>query len=518
MTMNVAIYARVSTIKQVEEGYSISTQLELCRNKAKALGALFIDEYVDDGYSGEFLERPDLQRFIENVKSGKNKYSALIVYKLDRLSRDNVGLISIVKILHKYNIKLILPEGTQYSSTAQDLFMLQVLGAVAQFDNAQRRERSLSGKIAKRKQGKLDKNYKYGYTYNEQTQNFDINENEAKYVRLIFDWYANEGLGSSTICKRLNLMNVPRNFYNKETIWSSIMIFKIITDEGYAGILSTMKYKYEKIGQNKTRKIKRDVSEWIKVPIPAIVEHELWEKANQIYRQKSFKKKMISKHSWLLQGLIYCGYCKSPMYIYSTYSGKKSSKTKDKVLYYYYKCRTNIRKTFGGNKVCENRNISIPYLEDLVWNILSDNFSNKTKLKTFVKKNNNLSSANNDVNLFEIANKKYNKALTKKEKILSWFVNGTISEEAADIQLTKINSELKKLSKQIADLKNKSTHNFNNLSVDELFDRFNSVKNPDRETKREIILAIVNKVYVKRVDDTRGMYSEPKLEINIVLN
>lgn len=56
--MNVAIYARVSTTQQAEKGYSLETQIEACKKKAMEMGATSIKEYIDDGYSGAYLERP----------------------------------------------------------------------------------------------------------------------------------------------------------------------------------------------------------------------------------------------------------------------------------------------------------------------------------------------------------------------------------------------------------------------------------------------------------------------------
>ena len=53
--MNAAIYARVSTAAQAEKGYSLETQVEACRKKAVELGATFIKNYIDDGYSGAYL-------------------------------------------------------------------------------------------------------------------------------------------------------------------------------------------------------------------------------------------------------------------------------------------------------------------------------------------------------------------------------------------------------------------------------------------------------------------------------
>ena len=68
--LRVAIYARVSTQEQAEHGYSLGTQLEACRQKAQELGAVTIREYIDDGQSGEFLDRPALTELRKGLKIG----------------------------------------------------------------------------------------------------------------------------------------------------------------------------------------------------------------------------------------------------------------------------------------------------------------------------------------------------------------------------------------------------------------------------------------------------------------
>ena len=83
--MNVAIYARVSTAAQAEKGYSLETQVEACKQKALSLGAASIKEYVDDGYSGAYLERPALDSMRDAVSA--KLHDCIIIYDIDRLSR-----------------------------------------------------------------------------------------------------------------------------------------------------------------------------------------------------------------------------------------------------------------------------------------------------------------------------------------------------------------------------------------------------------------------------------------------
>lgn len=99
--MNIAIYARVSTAAQAEKGYSLETQVEACEKKAVSLGATFIKRYIDDGYSGAYLERPALDDLRDAVAAGLHDY--VIVYDTDRLARDTMLLLLLTEEIEKRN-------------------------------------------------------------------------------------------------------------------------------------------------------------------------------------------------------------------------------------------------------------------------------------------------------------------------------------------------------------------------------------------------------------------------------
>ena len=83
--MHTAIYARVSTEEQANEGFSIHAQKDKLTKYAEVNDWIITDYYVDDGISGKNLtERPEVTRLIEDVKSGK--INNVLVYKLDRLT------------------------------------------------------------------------------------------------------------------------------------------------------------------------------------------------------------------------------------------------------------------------------------------------------------------------------------------------------------------------------------------------------------------------------------------------
>lgn len=505
---NVIVYARVSTLIQAEQGYSIDAQLEDCRKKAQELGAIHIEEYIDIGKSGKFLERPELQKMLYNIKHSEMKYDALIIYKLDRLSRDSMGLAYIIKILQQNNIKIISTDGAHYGTNPQDILIMQMMGSISEFENALRKERSIRGKIEKRRQGKIDKVKKYGFIYNDKKKNFDINKEEAEIIKKIFNWFTEERIGAFKIAKRINKLKIPTPLPSKNIhIWHENTIRGILRDESYAGTMHTMKYKFEKISIKKIKKTIRPKSEWIDVSVPTIVEKITWEKAQEILDDNKNNKRN-TKNIWLLQGLVLCNICKKPMYIKQTIT--KSKNTNNKV--FYFRCRTKIYNHAGLPEKCDARSVQVNVVEDLVWNTLLKIFYSKETLEKYLKRNRKENTEN--ILLEELITKRQT-LLNKKNTITDWFLDGKLEEDIATEKLNKLNMELDTLNLRIKMLKKNATKQ--PATIESLYNKFHEVNNPDREKKKEIIQSIVDKIYLERLDDTNGKYCVPKLKLNIIL-
>lgn len=514
--MNVAIYARVSTVQQFEQNYSIDAQLADCRRKAMELKADIIDEYVDAGLSGTNLSRPELQRLLKNIENGHKTYDALIVYKLDRLARNNGDLISILNIImRKHNIKLIFPDAGQYGNNAQDFLFLQFMGAFAEFDNEQRRERSIRGKIEKRKQGQVCFISKFGYNYSYDKNNLEINEDEATIIRKIFKLFVEDGLGCERIAKQLNIEQIEKNTpKSSELKWYKAFVLKIIRDESYTGIMHTMKYKYTR-EPRKVTKTKRDESQWIPVKIPSIIDKETWDKAQQIIINNTKNHVRATKKIWLLQGLVYCNKCKEKMYIYTTHS--KSKKTAKMTSNTYFKCKTkilNAEKRIDIN--CPSRIFFVHQLEDLIWNTLTEQFSSKERLKKFLSSNSNSTYKKDTNNLLQNLIKKRNLLKKNKSKLIEWVTMGDVDSYEIEDKLKILSQKLKDIETQIDLLKNEQSLSEAQPSIDDLYSKFHRVKNPDREVKRDIIHAIIDRIYVERTDEKVGRYVAADLWVNII--
>jgi site-specific DNA recombinase len=141
-----AIYVRVSTKEQVDEGNSLKTQLRICREYA-AKNGYEIDEnavFVEEGESAKTAQRTQLQKMFVYCAQKKSQITAIIVYKIDRLSRNTDDYSQIRLLLKKYNIE-IKSTSEHFEDNPAGRFMENMIANVAQFDNDVRAERCSNG-------------------------------------------------------------------------------------------------------------------------------------------------------------------------------------------------------------------------------------------------------------------------------------------------------------------------------------------------------------------------------------
>ena len=145
-----ALYLRVSTQEQAQEGYSIGEQKERLIAYCKALDWLITDVYVDGGYSGSNLNRPGIQKLMDET----DKFDVVLVYKLDRLSRsqrDTLYLIEEAFLPH--NVDFVSMQESFDTATPFGKAMIGLLAVFAQLEREQIKERTRMGRIARAKSG-----------------------------------------------------------------------------------------------------------------------------------------------------------------------------------------------------------------------------------------------------------------------------------------------------------------------------------------------------------------------------
>lgn len=365
------LYVRVSTDDQARKGYSLGDQINACRKHLSALEQTRIEEYIDDGYSGEFLERPGLTRLRNDLQSHLIK--TIAIYDPDRLSRNLTNQLIIADEIEKSGAKLTFVTG-DYDCSPEGKLFFSMKGAISAYEKGKIRERTSRGRRAKASKGKIVLNaHPFGYDWDGENSMYLINEAEAKTIRLIYELCINQGYGSRVIALelvRLGMMGI------KGRPLSVCTVSRILTKEMYCGQHHLFTQSTHKTGQN-TREVKNNPRElWIPIEIPAIVTRELWEQAQAQMQTNKKLAKRNTKRDYLLRGLLYCSLCGRSMIAYARPSKRKTGIDQ---IYYYYSCVSKESNAYAisGNR-CQCRRIPAADLEEAVWENLV-NIANSTK-------------------------------------------------------------------------------------------------------------------------------------------
>ena len=188
---NAAVYTRVSTQEQAAEGYSIAEQERMCKAAIESKGWAYVGTWSDPGVSGRTMDRDGLNGLIAAIKDGK--VSAVVVYKLDRLSRKQKDTMTIIEdILLKNDVALVSLNETLDTSTPWGRAMIGILSSFNQMESENIQMRTLMGREAKANKG--------GYAggkppigYEAKDGRLVIVPEEAEIVRLVFNLRKNGG-------------------------------------------------------------------------------------------------------------------------------------------------------------------------------------------------------------------------------------------------------------------------------------------------------------------------------------
>ena len=182
--MKAAVYARVSTDQQAEKGYSLETQIEACKARAGEKGALQIEEFVDDGYSGEYIERPALDEL--RARAGRGEFQIAVFYDLDRLARKSVTALVVAQELERARVEIVFVRDS-FENNAEGRMFFQMRSAIAEFEREKIKERTLRGKKGKARKGLIISNARpLGYRFNARDSMYEIDAGQAELVRHAF--------------------------------------------------------------------------------------------------------------------------------------------------------------------------------------------------------------------------------------------------------------------------------------------------------------------------------------------
>ncbi|MDI6705334.1 MAG: recombinase family protein, partial [Bacillota bacterium] len=280
-----------------------------------------------------------------------------------RLSRNTAHQLIIIDQIKKVNVQLVFVKNT-YEDSPEGRFQITIMAAVDEYERARMQLRSELGKRAKAAQGKLTHSPGlYGYDFDKETDILSINEKEAEIVRMMYRMLLDEDMGPHSIAKRLNDKGIPGP---RSKMWYKNTVKRILVNTAYKGVLYIRRYdtretKFNKYKdpEEKVKRVERPREEWVPVEVPAIIDEETWNEAQEIMKQARRKWRSYGKACYLLSAMITCGLCGSTIHgnLITQHSGRK---------YRYYVCTARSPGITGREK-CELGFIRAEEIEDAVW-------------------------------------------------------------------------------------------------------------------------------------------------------
>lgn len=342
----VALYVRVSTTSQLEEGYSIEEQKAKLESYCDIKDWHIYNVYTDGGFSGSTTERPALEQLIKDAQS--KLFDTVLVYKLDRLSRSQKDTLYLIDdIFLKNNIEFVSLLENFDTSTPFGRAVIGLLSVFAQLEREQIKERMQLGKLGRAKSGKsmMWAKTSYGYNYNKDTGTMTVNEYEALAVKEIYSSY----LAGMSITKLRDKINEE---YPKQPVWSYRTIRGILANPVYCGL---NQYKGQTFQGTHKAIISLDDFEQ--------TQREL-AKRQQTAKELSNPRPFQAKY--MLSGLAQCGYCHAPLKVILGQKRKDGTRFKRYECYQRHPRKTKGVTVYNDNKKCESGYYDMELLEHYV--------------------------------------------------------------------------------------------------------------------------------------------------------
>lgn len=298
MTLKGVIYARVSTEEQATEGYSIAAQKEALQEYARLRQIDIVDQYVDEGRSGKSINgRPKMQQLLQAAK--EHKFDVVLIYKLDRISRNAKDSLEISEILNQHNIQLMSYSENIDTSTPGGKMFYTMLSSFAEMERGTIIDRVKMGMTQRAKQGKWNGGVVFGY--DNINKELVINESEAAIVKEIFE-LASRGHGYKRITGELNRKGYKTKRKKEFSIGS---VKGILENPVYIG---KIRFNQHVNWSEKRRRGKNANPEIINGTHTPIISIQLWEEVHLKKKKRSYRPTQ-SKKPFLLTKLLRCPVC-----------------------------------------------------------------------------------------------------------------------------------------------------------------------------------------------------------------
>lgn len=441
-----ALYGRVSSEKQENEG-TIDSQVAALEEAITTNGDVLVDRYLDNGYSGTLLSRPELDRLRDDAAAGAIEVA--YIHSPDRLARRYVYQEIVLEELRNKGVEVIFLN-QRIAETPEDNLLLGVQGIIAEYERAKFMERTRRGKLHRVKSGHIVGNIPpYGLSCVKKSESatgfahYLINEVEASTVRLIFSFLVDHHMSEYRIVLELNKRGIkPR----KGDKWAKSTIARILRNSTYAGVTYYNKnystqpinkslkpeQRYSRRKNTSTRLRAKD--QWIAIEgIPIVVSQDVFDRAQRQLEDNARFSERNTKQNYLIKGLVRCGTDGRAYYGVPMHGNP------------FYRCS-------GKNKLvttetCGNPSISASVIESLVWEMVVNLVDNPKLIfdqykQHVASKRQNSSSIDQRIAQLDVV---ASKIKLEEDRMLAAFSQGIITID----QLSTTNLNIKARKKQV---------------------------------------------------------------------
>ncbi|MDB2157391.1 recombinase family protein [Clostridium butyricum] len=509
----IAIYTRVSTIEQAEEGYSNDEQERLLTNWCNKNGYEIYKCYSDRGISGKDIKhRPALKELLKDAE--EKKFDMVISWKINRISRRLSDVLKIVDIFEKNNITFKSYSEPFETDTPAGKMQFQMMALIGEFERGTIAQNVKMGMCAKARAGEWCGGRVLGYdlvpiddiqTGKRRKTKLIINEKEAEVVRIIFNEYAN-GKGYKAITNKINKLGYKTKKGNNFSVGS---IKDILTNPVYIG-----KVRYN-VRQNWSEKRRRNINA---NPIitdgihDSIIEESLWDKVQAVLESKKGKPARIYDGKFPLTGILKCPKCGAGMVIMRT-TNKLKDGTRRRLT--YYACGNWKNK---GTAVCNSNAIRCDKANEYVFSKISELLSNDKMIKSIVtninkERSNRVSPAKKELARIE---RELQKLDGKKKKIFEAYEDEIITKEEFQSRNVELNNRIKILHEEkqplLVTLSDDISEEIPYEFIKSILESFGKIlnENVEVEQQKKLLHMIISEITINELREVDSI----KLKIN----
>ncbi len=449
------IYARYSSDRQTEQ--SIEGQLHVCYDYAKRNDMLVLDEYIDRATTGTNDNRRSFQKMLKD--SAKRAWDYVLVYKLDRFSRNKYEMAMHRKTLRDNGIKL-LSAMENIPDSPEGIILESLLEGMAEYYSAELSQKVKRGLVESRLKGNFTGGYLI-YGYKKEGKKIVIDEEQAKFVRYIYSEYA-KGKSVKSIWEDVTLQGAQ----NRGKPIPLNTIHNILQNEKYTGV-----YQHD--------------GEVFDNMYPRIVPEDVYNLVRQ--RQTTTRYgKVSTKEVYMLRSKLFCGYCGSAM-------SAETGLSKQGTMYRYYKCYGRKHRN-GCKKEQVRKGVLEEFIVDTTLQVLGDNnLIDKVVDKLLQHQEERLNDKSIQI------------TLTKQKRQIESQIENFLNAIGQGITTMSTKIKLEKLEQELAEIEAKLTVEESKqrigLSKKEILEHIHSSLKKD---PRQLINALINKIVL--YDDKIEIY------------